>query len=331
MGDGLTVQNEILPSPALEAIDVAVVLPCLNEERAIQATVSAFREALPTARIHVVDNMSTDATAEVARRAGARVLRCGMRGKGHALRHAFSSIDADVFVIADGDGTYDASRAAEMVRMLLDDGLDMVVGTRSDSSPQAYRTGHRTGNRIFNVLVWWSFGRQFTDIFSGYRVLSRRFVKSFPALSAGFDIETEMSIHAIQLCMPTAEITTRYGERGAGSESKLRTYRDGLRILWRIVVLLKHLRPFVLFSAIALLLAALSFALGFPVVLEFLATGLVARFPTAIAAASLGVMALISFVSGVMLDSIATAQRENKRLFYLSTASRRGSPAAGLQ
>lgn len=277
----------------------------------------------------MVDNASTDATASVARQAGAVVMRCGLRGKGHALRHAFSNIDADIFVIADGDGTYDAARAGELLALLIEDNLDMVVGIRSDSSPQAYRPGHRFGNQLFNQLVWWSFGRQFTDIFSGYRVLSRRFVKSFPALSAGFDIETEMSIHAIQLCMPTAEITTRYSARGAGGQSKLRTYRDGLRILWRIIILLKHLRPFALFSSIAMTLTALSFALGFPVVLDYIATGLVARFPTAILAASLAIMALVSFVSGVILDSIAVAQRENKRLFYLATPLRRQSPMQG--
>lgn len=315
-------QPPILPVYDTRVVDIAIILPCLNEEKAIRDTVLSFRSAVPESRIFIIDNGSTDATVARALEAGAIVKHCAMRGKGHALRHAFASIDADVFLVADGDNTYDAGCGGELIRLLLDNDLDMVVGVRNHTSPDAYRVGHQLGNRMFNLLVSWTFGRQFSDIFSGYRVLSRRFVKSFPALSVGFDIETEMSVHAIQLCMPTSEVLTTYRERGAGSQSKLRTYRDGLLILWRIIMLLKYLRPFALFGAIAVAIAMLALALGMPVILDFLATGLVARFPTAVAAASLGVMAMISFVTGMILDSIAVAQRENKRLFYLAASPR---------
>jgi len=301
---------------------IAVILPCFNEAPAIAGVVHDFAAMLPAAEIFVIDNNSTDGTADVAARAGAHVLAETMRGKGHAIRRAFSEIDADIYVMADGDGTYDASRAPELVAKLVAERLDMLVAIRRDTSEAAYRRGHRLGNRLFNWIVQRAFGNRFSDIFSGYRVFSRRFVKSFPALSTGFDIETEMSVHAIQLNVPTAEVPAEYRERAAGTQSKLNTYRDGLRILWRVVLLLKHLRPFALFGLISLAIAALSLILGVPVVAAFLETGRVERFPTAIAAASLGVMSLISFATGIILDTLAYAQRENKRMFYLATAPR---------
>ncbi len=300
------------------ALRVAVILPCHNEGEAIGRVVRDFRVALPDAEIHVFDNNSTDDTVERALEAGARVIREPRQGKGNVMRRAFAEIDADVYVTADGDGTYDAARAPEMVRLLVEDRLDMVVGVRRDTAPGAYRQGHRVGNSMFNLLFRYSFGAQFTDILSGYRVFSRRFVKSFAALSSGFEIETEMSVHALQLRLPTAEIETDYCERIEGTTSKLRTYRDGLRILLRILLLLKRLRPSLLFGVLALAFSLLSLALGLPIVFEFIETGLVPRFPTAFAAASLMVMALISVTTGLVLDTVAYAHREAKRLHYLT-------------
>lgn len=309
------------PGASHPDIRVAVIVPCLNEAASIAEVVADFRCALPQADIYVIDNRSTDDTARIAAAAGAIVKTCMMRGKGHAVRHAFTVIDADVYLLADGDGTYDATRAPELIDTLLEGDLEMVVGTRREVSDDAYRPGHRFGNRLFNTMVAWSFGRQFSDIFSGYRAFSRRFVKSFPALSHGFDIETEMSVHALQLNMPTAEIATDYRERDAGSVSKLNTYRDGLRILWRIVLLFKYLRPLAMFGSVGVLAMTLSFALGLPVVFEFIHTGLVDRLPTALLAVSMGIIALLSLATGFILDSIAMAQRENKRLFYLAAKS----------
>lgn len=322
----MTMQADV-HQPAAQSARVAIILPCLNEEAAIVGVVRAFRQHMPKAEIFVIDNGSTDRTAEQALAAGAVVRRHGMRGKGNALRYAFASIEADIYVTADGDGTYDAAAAPMLVDKLCQEGLDMVVGVRRDSIAEAYRRGHRLGNRLFNILLQWTFGGRFTDIFSGYRVFSRAFVKSFPALSNGFDIETEMSVHAIELNMPIAEIPTAYRERAEGSASKLNTYRDGLRILSRILLLSKHLRPLMLFSIVAILLSGASLMLGLPVVFEFIDTGLVRKLPTALAAASLGIMALISFATGLILDTIAYGQRENKRPFYLAVAQRQISRA----
>jgi glycosyltransferase involved in cell wall biosynthesis len=308
---------------------VAVVLPCFNEGAAIGGVVRDFRKALPRSTVYVYDNASTDDTSEKARAAGAVVRSVHQRGKGNVLRQAFAQIDSDVYVIADGDGTYDAGAAPALVAALWDGQLDMVVGMREEdgfSSPAAvtgdaretYRNGHRAGNRLFNWLVRRLFGETFLDIFSGYRVLSRPFVKSFPALAKGFETETEMSLHAIQLGLACREMPTRYGARGTGSESKLRTYRDGVRILWYIVRLLKHTRPLFFFATIASLTAALSLGLGAGVIAEFIETGLVPRLPTAVAAASLMIMAGVAFATGLVLDSVAYAQQEQKRLAYLT-------------
>jgi glycosyltransferase involved in cell wall biosynthesis len=298
---------------------VAVILPCFNEAEEIARVVTDFRAALPASDIYVYDNASTDDTAAKARAAGAIVRGVRQRGKGNVVRHAFAQIEADVYVLADGDGTYDATRAPELVATLWDDQLDMVVGTREHrGEADAYRSGHQTGNRVFNWLVQKLFGEAFVDIFSGYRVLSRPFVKSFPALATGFETETEMSLHAIQLGLACVEIPTHYRPRGETSQSKLRTYRDGLRILWFITRLLKHLRPLFLFATLAVLGAAASLAIGSSVILEFLQTGLVPRLPTAVAAASLMVIAGGSLATGLILDGIAYTQQETKRLAYLS-------------
>lgn len=306
------------PAPAQPDMEIAVILPCFNEAAAVSGVIAAFRASLPTARIVVFDNNSTDGTVDAARRAGAEVRFVTAQGKGHVIRQAFARLDADIYVLADGDGTYDAASAPRLIEHLVDSGLDMVVGSRQEMADKSYPDGHRLGNRLFNRVVRTLFGPEFTDIFSGYRICSRPFVKSFPALATGFETETEMSLHAIQLGLPCREVKTPYFERVAGTASKLRTVRDGLRILWFIVRLVKHTRPLLFFLALSATAALLSLLVGMPVIVEFLASGLVPRLPTAIAAASLMVIAAIGVAVGVVLDSVAYAQRELKRLAYLS-------------
>ncbi|HMI39719.1 MAG TPA: glycosyltransferase family 2 protein [Sphingomicrobium sp.] len=297
---------------------IAVLLPCYNEEAAVGATVAAFRAALPGAAIYVYDNNSADRTVELARSAGAIVRTERMQGKGHVVRRMFADVDADVYVMADGDLTYDATAAPGLVAMLLDDQLDMVVGARKHEVEDAYRGGHVLGNRIFNGLLSRLFGRSFSDIFSGYRVFSRRFAKSFPVLSAGFEIETEMSVHALELRMPVGEVVTAYGARPEGSESKLSTYRDGWRILKTIAVLYRIERPVLFFGAIAALLIIAAIALSVPLVITYLDTGLVPRFPTAILATGLVIIAVLSFFAGLILDTVTRGRREMRRLAYLA-------------
>jgi glycosyltransferase involved in cell wall biosynthesis len=300
-----------------DGLDIAVILPCYNEAAAIGGVVQAFRDALPDAAIYVYDNNSSDGTAVAAEAAGAVVRHEAMQGKGNVVRRAFSDIEADIYVMADGDGTYDAARAPELVDMLLDRQLDMVVGTRADDSPEAYRRGHRLGNLLFNKAIAVLFGDRFRDIFSGYRVFSRRFVKSFPALSEGFEIETELTVHAIQLRMPVTEVATAYSSRAEGTESKLRTYRDGLRILMAIGRFIQRFRPLLFYSVIAAALALLSIALGYPIVIEFFETGLVPRFPTAILATGIMVLAALSLAIALILNANSRSQLEMKRLKYL--------------
>lgn len=308
-----------MPPPQTVSPKIAVILPCFNEEQTIREVVADFRRALPTARIYVFDNASTDGTAAEAAAAQATVLRVRNRGKGNVIRQAFAQVDADVYVLADGDGTYDASRAPELVRLLTDEALDMVVGTREHGpDAQAYRSGHIIGNQLFNWVVQVLFARTFIDIFSGYRIFSRPFVKSFPALAAGFETETEMSLHAIQLGLPCVEVPTHYKSRVEGSGSKLKTFRDGGRILWFIVRLVKHTRPLFLFGTLAALVAAVSLGVGLPVAIEFAQTGLVPRLPTAVAAASMMVIAMVGLATGLILDSVAYIQQESKRLAYLA-------------
>ena len=297
---------------------VAVLLPCYNEEAAVGATVAAFRAALPEAAIYVYDNNSADRTVELAREAGAIVRTERMQGKGHVVRRMFADVDADVYVMADGDLTYDATAAPGLVAMLLDEQLDMVVGARKHEVEDAYRGGHVLGNRIFTGLLARLFGRSFSDIFSGYRVFSRRFAKSFPVLSAGFEIETEMSVHALELRMPVGEVVTAYGARPEGSESKLSTYRDGWRILKTIAVLYRIERPVLFFGGIAALLIIAAIALSVPLVITYLDTGLVPRFPTAILATGLVIIAVLSFFAGLILDTVTRGRREMRRLAYLA-------------
>jgi glycosyltransferase involved in cell wall biosynthesis len=303
-----------------EGLDIAVILPCYNEAAAIAGVVRDFRAALPGAAIYVYDNNSTDDTAAVAEAAGARVRHEPMQGKGNVVRRAFADVEADIYVMADGDGTYDAGRAVELVDLLLGRQLDMVVGARADDSPEAYRRGHRTGNLLFNKTVASLFGDRFSDIFSGYRVFSRRFVKSFPALSEGFEIETELTVHAIQLRMPVAEVPTAYRSRAEGSESKLRTYRDGLKILLTILRFTQRFRPLLFYSAAAGALAFLSIMLGYPVVIEFFETGLVPRLPTAVLSTGIMLLAALALAIALILNANSRSQLEMKRLKYLEYA-----------
>jgi len=299
-------------------VRVAVLLPCYNEEAAVGATVAAFRAALPDATIYVYDNNSGDRTVELAQKAGAIVRTERQQGKGHVVRRMFADIDADVYVMADGDLTYDATAAPGLVAMLIDEQLDMVVGARRHEVEDAYRGGHVLGNRVFTGLLASLFGRSFSDIFSGYRVFSRRFAKSFPVLSAGFEIETEMSVHALELRMPVGEVVTAYGARPEGSESKLSTYRDGWRILKTIAVLYRIERPVLFFGGIAALLIVAAIVLSVPLVITYLDTGLVPRFPTAILATGLVIVAVLSFFAGLILDTVTRGRREMRRLAYLA-------------
>lgn len=309
---------------------IAVILPCYNEEAAIGGVVAAFRAALPDAAIYVYDNASGDNTVEAARAAGAAVRTEPRRGKGHVVRRMFADIDADVYVLADGDGTYDAPSAPAMVRRLLADNLDMVVGARKDAGgADVYRPGHRFGNWLFSATVATLFGRQFTDILSGYRVMSRRFVKSFPLGAEGFEVETEMTVHCLDMRLPVAEIPTPYGARPDGSESKLNSYRDGLRILWTIFLLLKDARPLPFFGALSAALAALAVILAVPLFVTYAETGLVPRFPTAILVTGMTLLGFLMFACGLILDSVAKGRWEAKRLAYLAHRPFRDSGGEG--
>jgi len=296
---------------------IAVILPCYNEEAAIAGVIAAFREALPGANIYVFDNASTDNTSSIAASAGAMVRIEPIKGKGNAVRRAFADIDADIYVMADGDGTYDAALAPVLIDRLRCETLDMVVGIRETVAHAAYRPGHVLGNRAFSWLFRNLFRSEFTDILSGYRVFSRRFVKSFPSTSKGFEIELEMSTHAALLRLPTREIATPYGERTAGSESKLNTLSDGFRILRRMMGFLRLHRPRLVYGLLAIAGGILSITLAIPLVAEYLETGLVPRLPTAILATSIMLAAFLMFVMGAILDSQARYFSETKRLAYL--------------
>jgi glycosyltransferase involved in cell wall biosynthesis len=300
---------------------IAVLLPCYNEEAAIAQTVAGFRAALPGATIYVYDNNSRDRTIEVARAAGAVVRSERMQGKGNVVRRMFADVDADIYVMADGDATYDASVGPAMVERLLREGLDMIVGTRVHEAAEAYRRGHVLGNRAMTGFLAGLFGRSFTDIFSGYRVFSRRFVKSFPVLSAGFEIETEISVHALELKMPVGEVETRYFARPEGSASKLSTYTDGLRILRTIVTLYRYERPLLFFGWVAALFATFSVVLAIPLILTYFHTGLVPRFPTAILSTGLMILAFLNLFAGLILDTVVRGRREMRRLAYLALPS----------
>jgi len=302
-------------SPAMR---IAVLVPCFNEEAAVAAVVSGFRKALPAAQIYVYDNNSRDRTAEVAREAGAEVRSERRQGKGHVVRRMFADVDADVYVLVDGDATYDAPSAPGMIERLVNDHLDMVVGSRIDQEEAAYRRGHRTGNWLLTSFLSSVFGQAFTDILSGYRVFSRRFVKSFPVLSDGFEIETELTVHALELAMPVAEVETPYYARPEGSVSKLNTWRDGFRILGTILKLYRSEKPLRFFTIIGIFLALVSIGLAIPVVITYLEEGLVPRLPTAVLSTGLMIIAVLSVSSGLVLDTVTRGRREMKLLAYLA-------------
>ena len=298
--------------------EIAVLVPCYNEAAAIARVIRDFRQALPEAALHVFDNASSDDTAAIARGEGAVVHRVGLRGKGNVVRRMFADVEADIYVLVDGDGTYDAASAPRLVELLRRERCDMVVATRQHTSSAAYRPGHVLGNRILTGFLSWMFGRACSDILSGYRVFSRRFVKSFPVLSAGFEIETEITVHALELRVPIEESETPYSERPEGSESKLRTYRDGMRILFTMMRLFSAERPLMFYSAISALLALVSIVLMIPVAITYAKTGLVPRFPTAILSTGLMLLAALSFSAGGILDTVTRGRRELKMLHYLA-------------
>jgi glycosyltransferase involved in cell wall biosynthesis len=296
---------------------VAVLIPCYNEEVAIPKVVHDFRTCLPDAVIYVYDNNSKDLTAEVARAAGAVVRQEAQQGKGHVVRRMFRDIDADFYVMVDGDDTYEASVAPRMLSLAMSGPFDLVNCVRKESEAAAYRGGHRWGNALLTGAVRRMFGDRVQDMLSGYKVFSRRFVKSFPALSQGFDIETELTVHALELFLPVAHAEGSYRGRPEGSESKLRTYRDGWRILLMILRLVRHERPFFFFGLIASLLALISILLSVPVLLTYLETGLVPRLPTALLSTGIMLTAALSLLAGIILDTISRGRREVRLLAYL--------------
>jgi len=311
----------ISTSATLHEPRIAVLIPCRDEEATVAGVVTGFSASLPGCEVYVYDNGSGDDTADLAREAGAVVRSEPLPGKGGVVRRMFAEIDADIYVMADGDATYDPSEAAMLVEHLLADGLEMVVGARAGIRSDAGRTGHAFGNRMFNRLYRTMFGSGFTDILSGYRAFSRRFVKSFPAVSSGFEIETEMSVHASQLRLPVGEMEVSYGKRFDGSNSKLRTVADGTNILRAMFVLLKENRPMAFFGWIAAVFLTAALVFGVPLGITFAQTGLVPRLPTAVLATGLVLMSLLSFVTGLVLDSLAKGRLEVKRLAYLSYQS----------
>ncbi len=300
---------------------IAVLLPCLNEAAAIAEVVASFKKSLPDATIYVYDNNSTDGTSDIARKAGAIVRHERLPGKGNVVRRMFADIDADIYLLADGDLTYDATRAPELVNAVIDRDLDMIVGARDGGGEKAYRRGHRLGNRLFNIVLERLFGSGFKDIFSGYRAFSRRFVKSFPASASGFETEAELTIHALDLRLATDEVMLPYGERPADSKSKLRTYRDGARIMWTIAKMYYALYPMRVLGGVGAVLTLLSLAIGAPVIVEFFQTGLVPKFPRAILAAALMQLSWLSFACGIIVQSISGTRRELKRMRYLDLPS----------
>ena len=300
---------------------IAVLLPCYNEALTIAKVIADFRASLPESHIYVFDNNSKDNSAAIAREAGATVIGVTLQGKGNVVRRMFADIEADIYIMADADGTYDASRARELIAPILSGTVDTVVATR-DGKRSSFPPAHIFGNKLFNIIVQRLFGRGLRDIFSGYRAFSRRFVKSFPAHSEGFEIETEMSIFMLEQRIPMLEISMHYGERPEGSTSKLRTYRDGTRILLTILRLFKESRPFAFFSLVALMIGLLSVILAVPIIQEYRATGLVPRQPTLILCMGLGVLSALTFMGGMMLDSLARTYRETRHLRYLNVPPR---------
>lgn len=308
-----------------EDLEIAVLLPCYNEAETIGEVVAGFRAALPSARIYVYDNNSQDQTALRAALAGATVVRETRQGKGHVVRRMFSDIEADIFLMADGDGTYAPADGPELIRTLLTERCDMVVGTRRGVTDDAGRRGHAFGNSIFNGLYKTIFGSDFSDIFSGYRAFSRRFAKSFPAVSGGFETETEMSVHASSLKLPVCELALDYGRRPEGSHSKLSTFKDGAKILWMFAMLMKETRPFTFFGYLSVATLALSMVFMVPVLNEYFLTGLVTRMPSWMLAMALLMMSVMIFAAGLILDSLARARVEQKRIHYMSILPAHGA------
>ncbi len=303
---------------------IAVLIPCYNEEAAIGQTVRDFRAALPAATIYVYDNNSKDQTVARALEAGALVRSETRQGKGNVVRRMFADIEADIFVLVDGDDTYDASVAPALVKRLVDEGYDIVSGRRIATGQAAYRAGHVLGNRLLTGLTATMFRVRLLDMLTGYRVMSRRFVKSFPFTAEGFGIETELTVHGVRLLMPMIEIDTRYKERPEGSVSKLNTYRDGFRILFTIISLVREERPLVFFSALFAVLALFSLAIGTPVVLDYFRTGLVPRLPSAVLSTGLMLLAFLSLASGLILDTVTRGRWELKRTAYLAIPGPQG-------
>ena len=299
-------------------LHIAVLIPCYNEEATVATVIGDFRRALPQSTIYVYDNNSRDRTRQLAQEAGAIVRSEPLQGKGNVVRRMFADIEADIYVLVDGDATYDASKAPEMIHCLLDQRLDMVNGARVTVIEEAYRPGHRFGNWMLTGIVRWIFGDRFRDMLSGYRVFSRRYVKSFPSLAGGFEIETELTVHALHLRMPTAEIDTPYKERPAGSTSKLSTFRDGWKILWMILVLVKEEKPMPFFSVISACFALGSILLMLPILSEFLATGLVPRLPTAVLSMGMMILGFLCLACGLILDTVTRGRCEIKRMRYLN-------------
>jgi glycosyltransferase involved in cell wall biosynthesis len=300
------------------SLRIAVLVPCYNEEAAVAAVIDDFRKALPSAQIYVFDNNSRDRTAAIAREAGAQVRSERRQGKGHVVRRMFADVDADIYVLVDGDATYDAPSAPRMIDKLLAEHLDMVVGLRVDQEQAAYRRGHRTGNWMLTMFLSSVFGQAFKDILSGYRVFSRRFVKSFPVMSDGFEIETELTVHALELAMPVAELETPYYARPEGSFSKLNTWGDGFRILRTIIRLYRSEKPLRFFAAIGAFLAVVAVGLAIPLAVTYLEEGLVPRLPTAVLSTGLMIIAVLSISSGLVLDTVTRGRREMKLLAYLA-------------
>jgi glycosyltransferase involved in cell wall biosynthesis len=298
--------------------EIAVLVPCYNEEHAIAKVVADFRAALPGATVYVYDNNSSDGTVAAARAAGAVVRRETHQGKGYVVRRMFNDVEADIYVLVDGDATYDAPSAPKMIAKLFDDRLDMVVATRVDTEVKAYRPGHRTGNWLLTGFVAHVFGRAFTDILSGYRVFSRRFVKSFPVLSGGFEIETELTVHALELELPVDEVVTPYYSRLTGSASKLSTWRDGFRILWTVLKLYRAERPLAFFGSLGIALALMAIGLSIPILITYVQEGLVPRLPTAVLATGLMLVGFLSIACGLILDTVTRGRREAKLIAYLA-------------
>ncbi len=299
--------------------NIAVLIPCFNEEATVGQVIKDFRHTLPDAQILVYDNNSKDRTVEVALAAGAIVRSEPLQGKGNVVRRMFADVEAEVYILVDGDSTYDAASAPKMIKLLIDNQLDMVNGARVTDIKEAYRPGHRFGNWLLTSIVSWTFGNRVKDMLSGYRVFSRRYVKSFPSLSVGFETETELTIHALHLRMPIAEVATPYKDRPAGSISKLSTFKDGFRILWMILVFVKEEKPMSFFSFIALFFCLFSVALMLPIIREFILTGMVPRLPTAVLSMSMMIIGFLSMACGLILDTVTRGRSEMKRMRYLST------------